>query len=118
MASIGDATYTYNRNADTVYLTTRSLEQSIAQVQGCKSGLHGITYARALPGDKDEAGQVLTEADLAKRGIKIGDYYYYEKHTIEPACVSVSSQQGQVIGDIQKMLRSAFAHATENILIQ
>lgn len=97
-SDISDAYYTYASKEGTVYLTTHRLESLVAQVQGCKTGLHGITYQRSA---KNSSG-----------AIQIGMYYYSEVHLIEPLCVTQDDEHvAPQIDTLTTELRRAFSQA-------
>ncbi len=102
---------TYNKSDDTVYVTTPELETAVKKISGCSSGLHGVTYARAKPGDrKYQENDFWTKADLESQdGVLVQGYYIFPRSMAEVACVARESDpQVKAASKYVQMIHRAF----------
>ncbi len=108
-SDIKDASYVLE-NEYTVRLTTATLRSLRDQITDCKSGMQDVVIERARPGEVRD-GQTKTQDQLAGSGVKFGEYYYYKKPMIEPACISTESPKAEqalaIAGRLNDDLRTA-----------
>ena len=103
-----DAYYKYNADK-TIFVSTRNLDAAVEKVEGCRSGLHGLTFGRAMPGDQRDEGGTWTKDDLAAESKPVNNYYIYEKPMVETLCVATDHEQEQAtVKDIQSAIRTTF----------
>ncbi len=99
-----DAYYEKDDNG-MMYISTKKLHSLVQQVGGCHAGLDDVFLARSANGN-----------DLNIKSnwhVKIGNYYYFRGHTIEPLCATRTDEnlakqyqpiQSNLESEIQKIV--------------
>jgi hypothetical protein len=112
ITGVSDAYYAFDRDEQTVFLSTKTLDATVEKMSGCTSGLHGLTYERLQPGARRPDGAIWDEATLARQGAHVDGHYYLEKAVFETACLPTQNDASRMISDIQEHLRVAFRSLT------